>query len=99
MATSSASIEERSITPQAAATFLRPQAGKTSNGIAERSAPGDDVTWTPQPLGFPRMAVRQIHFLLGCVAPPRLGFRRRRGRFGYSRTPFRGSAPPPPCAP
>jgi hypothetical protein len=52
MATSSASIEERSITPQAAATFLRPQAGKTSNGIAERSAPGDDVTWTPQPLGF-----------------------------------------------
>jgi hypothetical protein len=30
MATSSASIEERWITPPTAATFLRPQAGKTT---------------------------------------------------------------------
>jgi hypothetical protein len=58
MAISSASIEERSITPQAPATFLRPQVGKKRR-TASRSG---DVTWTPQPLGFSRMAVAKYIF-------------------------------------
>jgi hypothetical protein len=93
MATSSASIEERWITPLSAATFLRLRLGSEIQLVERRFAWESDVTWTPQGADFRDNSGRNMHFRLGCSVPRQLGFRRRRGRFDDFRTASRGGAP------
>jgi hypothetical protein len=62
MATSSASIEERWITPQMAATFLRAQADQQDRISSGSARAGWRCYLDTTASRIPRMAVRQIHF-------------------------------------